>query len=107
MEMSGEVAIAQVEPDRLAEARDLVESLEGLSGQAPALALVDDAAQGVADRVEVGRYVEAPDLGVVAGVDDDGEIARIDEAHEPAEQLGGAGAARERGDVHGNAESAR
>jgi len=45
VQVGGEVAVAEVEPPRLAEAGDLVEGVEGLVAEAPALALVDDAAQ--------------------------------------------------------------
>ena len=58
------------------------------------------AGERVGDGVEIGGDVQAPDLGVVAGVADDGELAR--DRHSgarPRKQLGGAGAPGEGGDL--------
>ena len=70
-----EVAVAEVEPDVLAERAQGVHHHEGVVAQAPA-ALVDAIGQPVEDEVGVGRDVAAVDLDVVAGVGDHDEIAR-------------------------------
>src|SRR5690349_13995427 len=100
VEVRGQVAIAQVEPYRLAEPPVLADALEATVDEAPAVPLVDHAGQGVADGAEIRRDVQAPDHRVVPGVDDDGQAARVEHASETTEQLGGSGAARERADLH-------
>ena len=74
--------------------------MEALLGEAPAARDVEPAGERVRHRVEVGRDVQAPDLGVVAGVADDRQGLGIDDLDEPAQQLRGAGSAREGGDLH-------
>src|SRR5205823_36265 len=53
------------------------------------------------DSVEIGRDVQPPHLGVIAGVADDRELARGETRRETAQQLGRAGTARERRHSHG------
>src|SRR4030095_12012819 len=69
------------------------QAFERLAGEAPATLDVEPAGQGVRRGVEVGRDVESPDLGVVAGVADGSERARIEKRREASEELGGARAA--------------
>jgi hypothetical protein len=58
VKVSGEIAVAEIEPGRLAEADHLAEGAKGLVAEAPASSFVDEAAQRIADGVEVGRDVE-------------------------------------------------
>ena len=53
-----------------------LQAVERLVRAAPAARDVEQAGQRVGHGVEVGRDVQPPDLGVVAGVADDGEVAR-------------------------------
>ena len=100
MQMRGEVAIAQAEPAGLAEARHLLEGVEGLAAQPPALPLVDEAGERVADGVEIGGDVQAPELGVVAGIADDGERGGREQRRQPPQELGRARPTGEGGDPH-------
>jgi len=93
VQVSGEVAIAQVEPRRFTEANHLAERPEALVAKAPASLLVEEAAERVADGVQVGRDVEAPDLGIVARVTDDGHRSPLQKRVEAPKELGGTGAA--------------
>ena len=99
--MRGEVAVAEAEPRLGAEVAHGLEAAEGLAREAPAPLDIEPAGERVGDRVEVGRDVESPDLGVVAGVADDGQVARVHDGRQASEELGGAGATGDRGDVHG------
>ena len=56
---------------------------------------IEGAGEGIADRVEVRRHVQTPDQCVVAAVDEDRQVTRVDQTGETADQLGGAGAASE------------
>ena len=64
-----EVAVAEVEPDVLAQLAQPLHHLEGVAPQAPA-ALVDPVGQPVEDEVGIGGDVGAVDLDVVGGVGD-------------------------------------
>ena len=75
LQADGEVAVAEVEPDVLAELAQRVHDREGVVAQAPA-ALVDAVGEPVEDEVGIGRDVAAVDLDVVAGVGDHDELAR-------------------------------
>ena len=74
-EMEGEVLVAESEPIFAAEALGLGEHVPGFVGAAPAGLGVVDGGQAVEDGVDVGADGEAPVLEVVAGVDDDGQVA--------------------------------
>ena len=106
MQMRGQIAVAEIEPGRLAEARHVGEGVKALVAEAPAPGGVEGAGERVADRVEVRGDVQPPDEGVVAGIDDHGELAGVDQSREPTHQLGRAGPAREGHDVHGTATGA-
>ena len=86
-------------PDFAPSPRHLLEGVKGLVTHSPAPGLVDQPGQGIADGVKVGRHVQSPDLRVVAGVGDDRQIMGIDQVSEAAEELGGAGASRERDEL--------
>ena len=92
-----EVAVAEVEPDVVAELAQAVHDVEGVAGQAPA-ALVDAVGEPEGDEVGVGGDVGAVDLDVVGGVGDDDELVGLVE--QAARELGSAGPAREQ-DYHG------
>src|SRR6185312_14079888 len=99
----GEIAVAEIEPGRLAETRHVGEGVKAFIAEAPAPSGVERAGERVADRVEVRGDVQPPDEGVVSGIDDHGELAGLDQSREPTHQLGRAGPAREGHDVHGTA----
>ena len=100
VKVSGEVSIAEIEPGRLPEADHLPESAKGLVAEAPASAFVDQAAQGIADSIEIGRDVEPPDQRIVARVADDAEGFRLHERIQASQQLGGAGSTGEGDEAH-------
>ena len=97
----GEVAVAEVEPDVLAELAQSVHHLEGVAGQAPA-ALVDPVGEPERDEVGVGGDVAVVDLHVVAGVGDNRQLVRLVE--QAARQLGAARPARQQ-NYHGRSVS--
>ena len=97
-QVGGEVAVAEAEPGVGAVAGERVDGGEGLAGEAPAGLGVLGAGQGVGDGVEVGADVEAVEPVVVAGVDDDGDVGRVDDLDEPAEEARRPHTARQRRD---------
>ena len=70
-----EVAVAEPEPVVLAVALEHVHHGPRLAGDAPATLVVEAAGEHVHDRVVVGHHEQAVPLGVVAGVDDDRQVA--------------------------------
>ena len=64
------------------------------------------AGERVGDRVEVGADVEAVEPVVVGGVDDHGDVGRVDDLHQPAEEAGRAHTPRQRRD-HGGERTGR
>ena len=66
----------------------------------PALVLVDAAAQGVHDGVEVRADAQAEQRDVVAGVADDGDLGLGRGPAQAAKETGATDAAREHGDAH-------
>ena len=101
LEADREVAVAEVEPDVLAERAQGVHHHEGVVAQAPA-AIVDAVGQPVEDEVGVGRDVAAVHLDVIAGVGDHDEIV-ADLFEQSARQLGASRTARQQnhGGAHG------
>ena len=71
-----EVSIAEPEPVLLAVLGQAVHHGPGLVDVAPAALEVEPPGQHVHDRVVIGHHEQAVPLGVVAGVDDDRQIAR-------------------------------
>ena len=106
-DVGGEVAVAEAEPGRPhAVRRQLVLDHEGLVGAAPALLLVDAAAEGVHHGVEVGADPQPEQRDVVAGVADDGDVEGLVGAwrhrgEQAAQEPGPADAAGRDDDVHG------
>ena len=70
------------------------------SRDAPAALVVEEPGEHVHDRVVVGHDEEAVADGVVAGVDDDAQLARLEDLLEAVGQLRAARAAGEDDDVH-------
>ncbi len=100
-EVGRDVHVAQAEPAGPgAVGGKLGQDGEGLAGPAPALLLVDAAAEGVHDGVQVGAHVQAEQHDVVAGVADDGDLGVRDCRFQPAQEPGGPDSAREHGDAH-------
>src|SRR5262249_22174935 len=93
LQADGQVAVAQVEPDVVAQRAQLVHGRERVAGQAPA-ALVDGVGQPEGHQVGVGGDVGAVDLDVVAGVGDDHELV-AELVEQTAGQLGAASSPRE------------
>ena len=98
MHVEGEVAVAELEPGRLAEPRELPGGRPRLAFEAPPTLPVGQARQRVQDGVVVRADPEAVEVLVVAGVDDHGQVAGRDDELEPERQLGPADAAGERDD---------
>ena len=99
----GQVAIAEVEPDVLAELAQHLHDGERVPAQAPA-ALVDAVREPERDEVGVGRHVAAVDLDVVGGVRDHHQLGAHHVEH-PARELGPAGAAGEDDYLSGHSSS--
>ena len=90
-----QVAVAEVEPRRRRDGPwrpDLGVPIEGrhrvpcLAGEPPAALGIDRLGERVRDRVEVGGDVQAVELGVVAGVDDGGDLAGVDHPDDAPQQ---------------------
>ena len=96
LDVHREVLVAEPEPGRAAEARDLVEEDTGIVFATPTLRLLDDAAERVHDRVEVRADAQAEMVEIVAGVDEDREVAGRQYAIEPERELRAAHAAADR-----------
>ncbi len=99
VEMGREVPVAEAEPGLAPEPAHRFEAVERVVTDPPASRAVEETGQGVGDRVEIGRDAEPPPVEIVAGVADDEEPARLDHAHQAAEELRGPRSARE-GDDH-------
>ena len=100
-DMGREVLVPEPEPGLLPVPRQLVHHGPGLVGLAPAALEVEPLGQHVHDRVVVGHHQQAVALGVVAGVDDDGQVARWQDRLEAVGQFRAAGPAGECHDPHG------
>ena len=98
--MDRKIRIAELKPVRHSVAPNFSETTKALVAKAPASLLVEEAAEGVADGVQVGRDVKAPDLGIVARVADDGHRSPLQKPVEAPKELGGACPAGEGNDVH-------
>ena len=81
--------------------RELLPHREGLVGPAPALLLVDAAAEGVHHGVQVGADPQPEQRDVVAGVADDGDLGVRDLRAQAPQEPGGADSAGGDDDVHG------
>ena len=90
LQADGEIPVAEIEPDLLAEVAQAVHHVKGVAVQAPAPG-VDAIGQPVGAEVGIGGDVGPVDLDVVAGVGDDHEVSTGLVA-QAAGQLGAAGA---------------
>src|SRR5205823_14146646 len=72
----------------------------GLATPAPSELRVVDPAESVEERVDIRRNREAEMLEIVAGVGDDGQLSRRQNAVEAEGQLGAADSPRQRQDAH-------
>ena len=77
MDVSGEVAVAQVEPIGAPIAGEAFQSMKRFPTNPPAFCGIDDSRQGVSHDVEVRRNLQAVENDVVAGVDNDRQQARV------------------------------
>ena len=85
-DVGAQVEVAQAEPLRLcAVCRELGLDPVALLGAAPALALMDAAAEGVEQGVQVRTDAQAPQGDVVAGVADDGDLVLTRRAGDPVQ----------------------
>src|SRR5882762_5748424 len=96
--MCGEITVAEIEPTLAVEPAECVEGVEGLAFEAPSVLAIDHAGERVDHRVNVRRNVKPVEMLIVAGVDDDGHLARIDAPDQPAEELSRTHSPRQRGD---------
>ncbi len=101
VQVGRDVEVTQAEPARPGTVGGkLGQDRTGVTGPAPALLLVDAAAEGVHDGVQVGGHVQAEQRDVVAGVADDGNLGVRYFRFQPAQEPGGPDSARGHGDAH-------
>ena len=86
--MHAEVAVAQLEPIRLAETPQHLHGAPALIGHTPATLRVRQAGKRVHDGVDVGRNAEPHVLEIVARIDDDGELLRRQNRRKTGGELG-------------------
>src|SRR5580704_8514579 len=96
--MRREVAIAEIEPGLAVEPAQSVERVEALAFEPPAMLTIDHTAESVDHRVDVRRNVQPVKMLVVAGINDDVHLARIDALDQPAKELSCTHSPRQRGD---------
>ena len=99
-EMESQVAVAELEPGLAAQQPDRFARVPGLTRTPPAALVVTEPAEGVEQRVEVGRDVEAVHLEVVADVGDHGHVAGLDDLRQRLHEAGAADAACQDGELH-------
>jgi hypothetical protein len=100
-EVGRQVAVAQPEPGRVGVVGgQFLLDRPGLAGPAPAPLLVDAAAEGVDDRVEIGADPQAVQRHVVAGVDDGGDLRLGGRGAHPAEESSPSSPPGEHDDLH-------
>src|SRR6476619_6815260 len=85
--MRGEVAIPEGEPLRSFIGAHRFEALKGVRCNAPTRHPVDEAAQRVSDCVKIGRDMKPEELYVIARIDDDREMLRIDRCAQSFEEF--------------------
>ena len=98
VEVRSEVAIAELEPGVTSVATDGRHRLPRLVPQTPAGVGIDLPGEGVGDGVDVGADVQPVQRGVVADVDDRGDLGGRDHLHQAGEEPSRADATREDGD---------
>jgi len=75
--VGGEIAIAKIEPGFAAKGGEAFEEMKGFAAHAPSFGGIDESSECVSDDVQVRRNFQTVHNDIVAGVDDDGEVARI------------------------------
>src|SRR4029453_6989809 len=85
--MRSEVAISEVEPLRSVIGAHRVEALKRVRSNAPTGRLIDEAAQRVSDCLQIGRDMQAEELYVIACIDDDREMLRVDRCAQSFEEF--------------------
>jgi len=95
VKMCGDVLIAQLKPRFFAQPFQSIQRVEGVSGNAPSALAVHDSGKRIEHCVHVGRNVQAVELSVIAGIDDDGDLLRRHDCGKAFEEFCGADAARQ------------
>src|SRR5204862_6567208 len=95
-----EVVVADSEPGLLAIAGQGLDHGPRLTGHTPAALVIEPVGEHVHDRIVVWHHEQSVTLGVVAGVDDDGQLAPAECRLQALGQLRAAGPARQGDDVH-------
>src|SRR5262249_58372191 len=93
-----QVAVAELEPGRLAEPAEGTEAGERLASEPPAPLRIGAAGERVEDGVQIGRHVEPEELLVVPGVADDDEPPGISAPREAPQEAGSSDATRQHRD---------
>ena len=87
MDVRSKVAVSEIEPIGAAKVGQALERVKCFSAKTPAFGGIDDSREGVGDDVEVGRDFQSVKDNVVAGVDDDGQVARVHDFIETAKKF--------------------
>ena len=88
-QMGCQVGIPQAKPSLGVIAPERGKAAVGFLGEAPAFFGVNDIGQGISHRVEVGRNGQAKEFFVIASIDDDPQICRGYNPHDPTQEAGG------------------
>ena len=84
--VGGQVFVAQIEPRHSTERAERFHDPPGLPGQTPSCLGVDGTGEGVHHRVQVRGDVQAVEVGVVADVDDGGDVIGGHHIDHPAQE---------------------
>ena len=105
IQVGGDVLVTEPEPRFLAQPGELTHDLPGLAGDPPTLVRLGDAGQRVEDRVVIRADGQGVALQVVAGVDDDRQLARRERPLEAVGELRPTDATRQTDDAHRSSSS--
>jgi len=75
--MRREVSISELEPTLVVEAPQRSETCMGIAFETPSVHTPDTIREGVGDRIEVGRHVQAEEVVIVGRIDDQGQPFRF------------------------------
>src|SRR5947209_8969906 len=98
--MSSKISVAELEPGFAAQRLERRHEGPGFVTPAPSEFRVVNAGERIKERVDIGRNREAEMLEIVAGIGDDGQLSRGQNAIETEGQLGAADPARQRQHAH-------
>src|ERR1700687_4118952 len=98
VKMGREVAIAKIEPGRTVKTRECAERVEGFALESPSVRAADHTRERINDRVDIRRDVEPIEVFVIAGVDHDAQVARVNASNQSADELSRTHSPRKRGD---------